>query len=454
MAAPRRETSNALLRVVDAQKHDRLTKMLGKMMTRCRSRESSKQIIEGFLDIDAAIERFNLTGYDAEVKHRMDLNTVNEMLETDKRLRWQDKRYYYAEEFAHDVRLIFKNCMLINKYDSEAFRAAKMMINDFEKELAREYHAADDDFMHTRLLPEVPQRFMCQLLLTDLRRHPMSEWFRAEADWKGLGADYLNKLKSRRGMDLDRVQSNLDSDEYDRPEDGVFHIDSFGYDLGMIWQNAIDYHGVQSSFGVMAKLLMELTVRRLNHLRQANGLVWDYAGTKLKKNEPEGTELQPQRTAAGDGVEDLRAALVKQFDNNELIQTKQRKIYIDAREWRSFDIPSLRADHYIKHGEHLFRPAEDSRVATRGFANALHEGFTSDERKRRRELSDGLDKQTYQLKTELAEHAAEEADHLGAARKRKDRDEVVVHLDTLDEPILKDLRERAGVGVLGGGAAE
>ena len=60
--------------------------------------------------------------------------------------------------------------------------------------------------------PCVPLRTRCQLLLTDVRRNPLSEWFRRD-DWKALG-DYVDRLRSKTPMDLDEVQRRFDSGRY------------------------------------------------------------------------------------------------------------------------------------------------------------------------------------------------------------------------------------------------
>ena len=39
--------------------------------------------------------------------------------------------------------------------------------------------------------PPCPLSKRCQLLLSDLRRNPLSEWFRRRSDWETLGPAYI-----------------------------------------------------------------------------------------------------------------------------------------------------------------------------------------------------------------------------------------------------------------------
>jgi hypothetical protein len=117
--------------------------------------------------------------------------------------------------------------------------------------------------LHDRQL-RVPLRTRCQLLLTDIRRNPYSEWFRRD-DWRALGDDYLNRLSSKQPMDLDAVQKRLDSGGYGEP----FDVDAFAHDVGLIWRNGLDFNGENSFFGVMLKLLKETFDGRLARLKEA-----------------------------------------------------------------------------------------------------------------------------------------------------------------------------------------
>ena len=48
----------------------------------------------------------------------------------------------------------------------------------------------------------------CQLLLSDMRGNPLSEWFRRD-DWRMFGEQYVRTLTSGTPMDLDAAQQRV-----------------------------------------------------------------------------------------------------------------------------------------------------------------------------------------------------------------------------------------------------
>ena len=137
----------------------------------------------------------------------------------------------------------------------------------------------------------------------------MSEWFRAEHEWKARGAEYLDVILGQQelrraawlrankevraedlpelrpqGVDLDRVQAKLDAAAYGAPT-AAFDVEAFASDVRLVFQNALDFNSDRSMFGVMAKLLLQAFEARLAHLKEAYGLSWSYTGASTKKSD-------------------------------------------------------------------------------------------------------------------------------------------------------------------------
>jgi len=218
-----------------------------------------------------------LPNYLEVIRQPMDLGTVKSHLEADRQRPYAEKHYQFAEEFAHDVRLVWKNAFLFNAPSLVIYKTAKQMSDTFEEKLHAVYRSAE------QLGPPCPLKVRCQLLLSDMRGHPFSEWFRRDSDWKKLGEAYLRSLTSGTPMDLDQVQKRLVDGEYDTPnQDGdgggtVFSVDAFSRDVGYIWKNAIEFNrpavkqNVPGSgvFVICPKILQEVFAKRLEILRSA-----------------------------------------------------------------------------------------------------------------------------------------------------------------------------------------
>jgi len=189
----------------------------------------------------------------------MDLGIVHDRLQQDLTKPWSQKWYLTAEEFANDVRLVFKNCFLYLAAtpNHHVFQASKELCTRFEERFAEKMHEVE------RRGPRCPLAVRCQMLLTDLRRNPLTEWFRRAKDWRALGPDYLENISSKTPMDLDEVQSRLDGGRY-RSDGGAFNAATFDADVQLVWRNALDFNrGEGTNFGVMAKLVQAAYDRRL-----------------------------------------------------------------------------------------------------------------------------------------------------------------------------------------------
>ena len=142
------------------------------------------------------------------VKQPMHLNKVKQLLKQDLDKSWGTKRYETVAHFAHDVRLVWKAAFIFNGGGKDGvkafvFKFAKDLCKTFEKRLADVEHELEMSGPPCPLsircqahrpgseagpsaarLPRSPLRLAPQLLLSDLRRNPLSEWFRKSDDWK------------------------------------------------------------------------------------------------------------------------------------------------------------------------------------------------------------------------------------------------------------------------------
>ena len=119
-----------------------------------------------------------LPAYPAIIKQPMDLGTIEGHLRGDMSRAYEAKRYPYLHDFAHDVRLVWKNAIIFNfNGNKDVFRAARDLCKVFEEKLAKlegELEAQMD-------LPPVPIALRCQLLLSESMQNPMRcefvHWF-------------------------------------------------------------------------------------------------------------------------------------------------------------------------------------------------------------------------------------------------------------------------------------
>lgn len=184
----------------------------------------------------------NLTEYPKVVKEPMDLGTVQEKLTS--------HRYPFLEDFANDVRLVWKNAMLFNGADSLYFKNAKQLCEAAEKKFGE----LEQDGIAT--LPPLEPPVRCELVLSEIMRHPMSEWFIHPVDVEGMKLhDYRTVIE--RPMDLSTVQRQLKADGYKT-------VEAFAADVKLTFDNSIKYNGPASPFGVLAALVSQVFERKVN----------------------------------------------------------------------------------------------------------------------------------------------------------------------------------------------
>ena len=86
-----------------------------------------------------------LLNYPLVIKDPMDLGTIRKHLEADMGKSFADKRYQFAEEFAHDVRLVWKNSFIFWSHvpTQAVFKGAKALSDIFEQKLVAAYRPAE-----------------------------------------------------------------------------------------------------------------------------------------------------------------------------------------------------------------------------------------------------------------------------------------------------------------------
>ena len=211
-----------------------LKPMLGTTSKRCDYLLTHLMAKRKALHFNQPVDTEKLPNYPTVVKQPMDLGTIKQQLQRDMPRPLAEKRYQFVEELAHDVRLVWKNAFLFNHPDHAVFQAAEHMAKDFEEKLNELEGELERD------APPCPMPARCQILLTDLRRNPLTEWFRREQDWRNQGAAYTSKIAQP--IDLDRVQRKLDAGDYGAKPDaetaGDFNLTSFKNDVLLVFQNA------------------------------------------------------------------------------------------------------------------------------------------------------------------------------------------------------------------------
>ena len=187
-------------------------------------------------------KRMNLTDYPRLIKQPMDLGTVGEKLAA--------RSYARLEDFANDIRLVWKNAFIFNAPDSLYFKAAKQLSDVFEKKLEEFEREAAESVNQ----PQLDTMERCNLLLADMMGNPLAEWFRDPVDHVNLGlTDYTQVITNP--MDLGSIQKRTERAQYMSSED-------FAADVRLVWQNAITYNSAASMFGVVAGILAQIFDRR------------------------------------------------------------------------------------------------------------------------------------------------------------------------------------------------
>mmetsp|Transcript_10733 Transcript_10733/g.28592 ORF Transcript_10733/g.28592 Transcript_10733/m.28592 type:complete len:332 (+) Transcript_10733:64-1059(+) len=186
-------------------------------------------------------KKLQLHDYPKLIKQPMDLGTVGEKLGRN--------AYPRLEDFANEVRLVWKNAYIFNQPDSVFFKAAKTLSDVFEKR-CEEIEKECEQYQP----PPIDSMERCNLLLVDMRSNPLSEWFRDPVDHIALGlTDYTQVIATP--MDLGTIVKKMERSQYMSPED-------FASDVRLVWQNAITYNSAASMFGVVAGILAQIFDRR------------------------------------------------------------------------------------------------------------------------------------------------------------------------------------------------
>lgn len=200
---------------------------------------SKRNIASVFLE-PVRWKELNLPDYPKIVRNPMDLGTIQERLSSHK--------YVFLEEFANDIRLVWKNAMLFNAHDSIYFKNAKQLCEAAEKKLG------ELEMEGIATLPPLDPPVRCELVLSEIMAHPMCEWFLLPVDVEGLKLNDYRAVVDR-PMDLSTVQRQLKADRYTT-------VEAFASDVKLTFDNSIKYNGATSMFGVIAGLVAAVFERK------------------------------------------------------------------------------------------------------------------------------------------------------------------------------------------------
>jgi len=160
-------------------------------------------------------------------------------------------RFHYTrlEDFANDVRLVWKNAFIFNDPASIYFKAARTLNDIFEKrldEIEKECEQINP--------PTTDSMDRCLLLLADCRNNPMSEAFREPVDHVGLLlTDYTRIITTP--MDLGTITKKMERGQY-------LSVEDFASDVRLVWQNAMTYNTKGSLYWTLAEILAQMFDRR------------------------------------------------------------------------------------------------------------------------------------------------------------------------------------------------
>ena len=270
-----REARQKLFKVIDVPLNKRLQEILKSMKRRPKAKHFCEPVR-------------GVPNYELFIVRPMDLETVGKYLKEDLQRPYTSddpdvpaKCYLTVEEFAYDVRQVFLNCFLYNLPGHHVFKDGRDVCRAFEEQLAELVCELEQRG------PRVSPFVRLQLLIADLIRNPLAEWYRRPQEWQALGDIYLSALSSGTPMDLHTIRDRLARGHYARATDDEM-IDAFAADVGLVWQNALDFNQNQSghkpqnkkaggkkqrddmtNFGVMADMLKETFKHRLKSVRSA-----------------------------------------------------------------------------------------------------------------------------------------------------------------------------------------
>ena len=162
-----------------------------------------------------------LPDYPQYVKCPMDLGLVHKNLTAG--------RYARLEDFANDVRLVWRNALLYNFPTSYGFfKDTREKAREFERELAA-LELEQEKAARART-PQLDSLARCALLLRDLRMNPYAEQLLEPVS--GM-PEYEAVVRSP--MDLGTVGRKLECGAY-------LSADGFARDVGLVLQNAIVFN--------------------------------------------------------------------------------------------------------------------------------------------------------------------------------------------------------------------
>ena len=162
-----------------------------------------------------------LPDYPQYVKCPMDLGLVHKNLTAG--------RYARLEDFANDVRLVWRNALLYNFPTSYGFfKDTREKAREFERELAA-LEVEQEKAARART-PQLDSLARCALLLRDLRMNPYAEQLLEPVS--GV-PEYEAVVRSP--MDLGTVGRKLECGAY-------LSADGFARDVGLVLQNAIVFN--------------------------------------------------------------------------------------------------------------------------------------------------------------------------------------------------------------------
>jgi len=336
------------------------------VLKRLMAREYCKELFNVPVDYVA----LSLPTYPIEILRPMDLGTIRDKLELDRKRDWDDKAYQYIEDFAADVRQVWKNALFFNdpvklgkkvmkNKPIPVFDQASVLARDFEKVMAELHDQLNQE------APPCPKLLRAKLLLADIRRSPLSEWMRREEDWKALGEEYVNFLANQmrppsKPCDLDAIKRWLEAhqqsaDDGDEGSDGDAWLQEFEDKVKQVCNNAIAFNGPRTAVGVCAKAVklgFELRIKQFKHApapRERGQRAPEREGFPAFEEKEEfyrdvnDLELLDQ-SRVGRLIAELCPAAVVPLDNLAVHASKRVRIDIDALEQKAFERAKALAD--------------------------------------------------------------------------------------------------------------
>jgi hypothetical protein len=150
----------------------------------------------------------------------MDFGTINNKLNS--------SLYTQVQEFISDVELVFNNAMVFNPPDSPVFRAAKTLLNFFDKNFSK---AKLKEIKVKLENPNDPYSNISRIL-SKLKDHPDSSIFLFPVD-PIVYPDYHDVIKNP--IDLETMTEKLENNQYQSEND-------FKQDMELIFKNCFRYN--------------------------------------------------------------------------------------------------------------------------------------------------------------------------------------------------------------------